>query len=81
MFLSKKQQHYKGFYVSTVFLVFDHGTSDDKPLWFETMVLKEDEKGDIDWRDEKCWRCETWQEAEEQHEHAKRVIDRLTQTS
>lgn len=47
--------------VSTVFLGLDHNWNPAaQPLLFETMVFE-------DGRDEGCWRCSSWLEAEELH--------------
>ena len=50
-----------GIEVSTVFLMIDHGLSDQgPPLVFETMIFGGE-------RDTECYRYSTWQEAEEGH--------------
>lgn len=68
-----KQEDYKGYFVSTVFLVLDHSYG-GTPLWFKTMIFKGTGES-REWVGEEQWRCETWQQAEEQHEAAKRAID------
>lgn len=66
-----KQEHYKGFYVSTVFLGLDHSFGEGRPLWFETMVFKDGDFSDL-W----CKRAETSQEALSYHAEGKDAIDR-----
>lgn len=61
-----KQDIIGGVQVSTVFLVFNHGT-EDNPLWFETMVFDRDEC--------KAERSVTWDEALETHN---RTVERLS---
>lgn len=51
------------FFVSTVFLAFDHSWGDGPPLLFETMIF-----GPAD--DEYQERCSTWAEAEAMHARA-----------
>lgn len=52
--------------VSTVFLGLDHGFG-DTPLWFETMIYKDENKGHfLDYQE----RYETYEEAVKGHEQA-----------
>lgn len=67
-----KQEAYKGFYISTVFLGIDHAFSlGSSPKLFETMIFPEKGK----WNDLWMERCSTWNEAIKMHERAKKVID------
>jgi hypothetical protein len=50
-----------GIEVSTVFLPMDHGEEND-PIFFETMVFKENSRDDID-----CKRSKTYEEAKLSH--------------
>lgn len=54
--------------VSTVCLGLDHNWGDGPPRLFETMIFGGE-------RDQDCWRCATWAEAEAQHE---RVVAEVT---
>lgn len=59
-----KQEDVGGFWVSTVFLLIDHGYSDDgPPILFETMVFQ----SGADLTDLHCERCATYAEAVAQH--------------
>lgn len=48
--------------VSTVFLGIDHGFGRGISKWFETMIFGSNVYCD------RCWRCETWEEAVSQHQ-------------
>lgn len=37
-----KQEHYKGYFVSTVFLPLDHSFGGDVPIHFETFIFPSD---------------------------------------
>ena len=52
------------YWVSTVFLVLDHGWHSELPILFETMIFSGD-FSDL-WMD----RCGTWEEAIDMHERA-----------
>lgn len=57
------------YFISTVFLGLDYSFAEvDPPQLFETMVFKVDPDGNIDYAEEECLRCATWEEAENQHE-------------
>lgn len=64
-----KQEDVGPYFVSTVFLMLDHGFGDEgRPVLFETMVFK-----DGSGHDEDMERCCTWDEAVEQH---KRMVEK-----
>jgi hypothetical protein len=72
-----EQENYKGFRVSTVFLGLSHTFSKDKPGdFFETMIFPENE---VDGKafDEYQTRCDTYQQALEMHETAKKYVEDL----
>ena len=54
--------------ISTVFLGLDHQFGEGEPLLFETMIFggKEDNYQD---------RCSTWEQAEEMHLKAKKIVE------
>lgn len=52
-----------GIWVSTVFLGINHQYGDGLPILFETMIFRGG-KGN------ECDRCESWEQAETQHEEA-----------
>lgn len=56
--------------VSTVFLGLDHGFGEGEPLLFETMIFGGKEEGYQD-------RCTTWEQAEEMHLKAKKILEKL----
>jgi hypothetical protein len=55
--------------VSTIFLEMNHG-SDEKPLWYETMIFPD--KANIHCLD--LWRYETREEAEKHHDEIVRLL-------
>ena len=70
-----KQEHYNGFFVSTIFLPLDHSFGGGAPVHFETYVFNSDgEKisyyGEV-WGRRAC----TYEEAMEHHAEAIREID------
>jgi hypothetical protein len=70
-----KDSTYGNFRVSTVFLGIDTRTlSNLPPLVFETMVFDEQDGRSVD-----VMRCETWEEAELQHESALAEVMRQNQ--
>jgi len=62
------------FLVSTVFLCSNHGFLPNEELWFETMVVKKDEWGKINFSDLYCERYETYEAAESGH---KSIVNKL----
>lgn len=55
--------HYKGFWISTVFLGIDHGFGrSNHPILFETMIFDHGQPCGL-------FRCCTWDEAVEQHKN------------
>lgn len=69
-----RQEEYKGFWVSTIFLGLDHSFSDSPPVVFETMIFPSKKKLLELW----CRRACTWGEALGHHMEAKREIDKGT---
>jgi hypothetical protein len=61
--------------VSTVFLGLDHNFGAGLPVLFETMVFRH-EKGPKDFADSHCVRCESWDEAEKQHDEVVELVRR-----
>ncbi len=71
----KKEKIATGIEVSTVFLGIDHRFGKGTPLVFETMIFSYNPKDDLDGYKT---RCSTWEEAEEMHKVAcKLVTERL----
>ena len=56
-----------GFVVSTVFLGIDHSFGGKRPLWFETMVFRQNTEKQISSQGYGQWRYSTWNEAENGH--------------
>jgi len=54
--------------VSTVFLGLDHGTRNGEVLLFETMIFGGE-------HDQEQWRYATWEEAQEGHKEAVKLIN------
>lgn len=51
-----------GYHVSTVFLTVDHAWGMGRPIFYETMVFKGEDRGDVG-----CWRYHTRAAAERGH--------------
>ena len=72
-----KQENYKGFRVSTVFLGLSHTFSKSAPGdFFETMIFPENEVDGKEF-DEYQTRCDTYEQALEMHETAKKYVKDL----
>lgn len=72
-----KQESYKGYFVSTVFIPIDLSFGEGEPVHFETMIFPADKRGGIrDFLEKWCERTTTYEKALEVHEKAKEVIDK-----
>jgi len=66
-----KQENKGGYFISTVFLGFNHGFDEKKPpILFETMVFEEGGNGG----ERYCDRCSTYKQALKMHEKALKEI-------
>ena len=65
-----KQEEVKDVSISTVFLGLDHRFGKGEPLLFETMIFGGKEDGYQN-------RCTTWEQAEEMHLKAKKIMENL----
>lgn len=70
-----KQEHYKGYFVSTVFLPLDHSLGGGPPVHFETYVFHSDGISVTEWCEVWGKRAVTYAEAIEHHAEAIRAID------
>lgn len=72
--------HLNGFWISTVFLGIDHSFGGGRPLWFETMIFRDDENPvDVGEQIRQLftdaqWRYETWAEAAQGHQQIVTII-------
>lgn len=70
-----KQEYYKDFYVSSVFLPIDHSFGDGIPIHFETMVFASNGEKVTDWCELWGRRAHTREECLQHHQEAKGMID------
>ncbi len=72
-----KQEHYKGYFISTVFLTLDHGYN-ESGVHFETYVFKSDGKDVTSWCEVWGRRAKSYEAALKDHQEAKDAIDNGT---
>ena len=69
-----EQTYLDEYYVSTVFLAFDHGFENTKPVLWETMIFPLRDNGRIDYNDLYCDRYTSYDDAQRGH---RTVLDTL----
>lgn len=70
-----KQEHYKGFYISTVFLNIDHSFGGGAPIHFETYVFPSEGEKVTSYSELWGRRAHSMREALKYHEEAREAID------